>query len=315
MRGDTLRTISERYYGTRELSSVIYGANIGTVGKDPNTIEIGMSLAIPCRDGFMPPLPGAFSTITEPREANGQSPAPQFLAKSGGAAFMSQNGNGVIPDILAAALRKGGYRDSLEMERPANSDTILRLAAMEASTLLSFPWIKPDCDTPSHLSAQSTDLCKNFVFSDPLFETTLGLFTRADAAQTTSTSASDLSGSRFCLPQFHSDTLLRSMGLTVEAEDITRAPDFNTCVTGLLSGMYNVIVADYQSYSTFYRGHPAEVVDISLFARQVTLHAVAYRKNPDALSVLQIANSGLEQIMASGEWFGIVQEHLSPRTN
>ena len=51
-KGDTLRLISERYYGARELSPVIYEANSGVIGANANAIEIGMSLSIPCRDGI-----------------------------------------------------------------------------------------------------------------------------------------------------------------------------------------------------------------------------------------------------------------------
>jgi len=47
--GDTLRLISEKYYGVRDLSPIIYEANMGVIGANPNTIEIGMELAIPCR--------------------------------------------------------------------------------------------------------------------------------------------------------------------------------------------------------------------------------------------------------------------------
>ncbi len=47
-RGDTLRVIAERVYGTRDMSSVIYNANRGVVGSNPNNIKIGMRLNIPC---------------------------------------------------------------------------------------------------------------------------------------------------------------------------------------------------------------------------------------------------------------------------
>ncbi|MCF6304278.1 MAG: transporter substrate-binding domain-containing protein [Rhodobacteraceae bacterium] len=46
--GDTLRLIAERVYGARDLSPVIYNANRGVVGGNPNNIRIGMRLNIPC---------------------------------------------------------------------------------------------------------------------------------------------------------------------------------------------------------------------------------------------------------------------------
>ncbi len=46
--GDTLRLIAERVFGERDLSPVIFKANRSVVGGNPNNIEIGMVLTIPC---------------------------------------------------------------------------------------------------------------------------------------------------------------------------------------------------------------------------------------------------------------------------
>ncbi len=315
MRGDTLRLIAERYYGTRDLSPIIYQANMTVVGENPNVIEIGMNLVIPCRDGIKMPMPGAFLALAAPPPPAAGAAAPRFLAKTGATPFMNQDGSGIIPDILGAALRKGGYRADLGLERIGSSGDILRVSGRDSGALLSFPWIKPECDKPDTLTAQSRNLCQNFVFSDPLYEITLGLFTSSDNALASADAAAEFAGKSFCIPQFHTDDLLRRTGISDLRGALTFAPNFENCIDGVLDGTFDVVVADYQSFKTYYKAEPAVITDIPAFARQTTLHAVAYAQNREALDALELANAGLGQIMASGEWFSIVKQHLSPRTN
>ncbi len=313
MPGDTLRLIAERYYGTRDLSPIIYEANIAVVGADPNTIEIGMRLAIPCRDDIKIPLPTAFlATIGEP-ESN--SPVRRFLAKTGDTPFMSSDGSGIIPDILGAALRKGGYRAGLEVERVGSNGAILRQSSQDETTLLSFPWVMPDCGNPAALSPQSEILCQDYEFSVPLYEITLGLFVRSNDALARAATTDGFAGKSFCIPQFHNDDLLRRIGVSLAETTQTRTGDFGTCVNALLSGNTDVIVADYQSLATYYDGEASLIADIPAFAWQTTMHAIASTQNPEALNVLEMANNGMRQILASGEWFAIVKQHMPAHVN
>lgn len=72
--GDTLRLIAERVYGSRDLSPVIYNANRGVVGGNPNNIEIGMQLNIPCgsagvaSEAVVTVVTGATAVIVESAE-------------------------------------------------------------------------------------------------------------------------------------------------------------------------------------------------------------------------------------------------------
>lgn len=52
--GDTLRKIAEKYYGSRDRSGQIFSANRRQIGANPNQIEPGMRLYIPCSDPGLP---------------------------------------------------------------------------------------------------------------------------------------------------------------------------------------------------------------------------------------------------------------------
>ena len=310
--GDTLRLISERYYGTRELSPTIYNANITIVGDNPNAIEIGMMLEIPCRDGMQMPEPTAFLALVSTE--NDANLAPTFFAKAGATPFMGRDSSGLLPDILAAALHKGGYAGSLDITRTDSTSDMLQ-ASTQPGAMLAFPWVMPECGVQNALSPQSAYLCENYTFSDPLYEVTLGIFTHSDSPLIAAESPAAFAGSTICVPQFHTDDLLRANGI-IGARDISvnLVPDIATCLDGLTNGTYDAMVADYQSIKEF-SPEEARLVDVPAFAKTTTLHAVAYSMNPAALDVLEMTNAGLKQILSSGEWFGIVNQHLATMSN
>lgn len=314
--GDTLREISQSYYGSRDFSAIIYRENIDIIGDDPNTIEIGMNLSVPCREGMQMPLETAFLAVSDPAENSAALAlpagfAPKFLAKAGNSPFISSDSTGILPDILAAALRSGGYTDELDLSRPEAAPEVMELAALPGS-LLTFPIVKPDCGTPALISAQSQMLCENFAFSNPLFEITLGVFTRAETPLIESLASGEYTGMRFCIPSFHNDNLLRAHGIMSQDISATVEPGLQSCLTKLQSGEYEAVVADYMSIMAL---QPDGVVDMPDFAKKTTLHAVAHTRNPEALATLQIVNAGLRAILDSGEWFGIVNARLPVRMN
>ncbi len=313
MPGDTLRLIAEQYYGARGFSPIIYNANTGLIGPDPNTIEIGMELAIPCRDDMQIPMATGFLTVVEPTEV--PQVLPRFLTKSGGSPFLEQDGSGIIPDILAAALRKSGYQYGIEIDNSGAARQLLNTAATDYAAILSFPWILPDCTQSSSLSDISRELCRDFSFSKPLYEITLGLFARAGDPLVSTSSASDFAGKTICVPRFHNDDLLRRSGIFSVVDSVIYQPGFDSCMAGLLTEKFDVIMADYQSLNTFYDPRTESIADIAAFSQKTTIHAIAFRQNPDAMRVLELVDSGLEEILASGEWFGIVTRYLNNRNN
>ncbi len=311
--GDTLRLISERYYGVRELSPIIYNANTDVIGEDPNTIEIGMELSIPCRDNMHMPQPTAFVALVDTPDSPTAETTSLFLAKAGSTPFIGEDNSGIIPEIIAAALRAGGFETTVETQRPEMALDVLRLSTAP-NALLSFPWIMPKCDGDAPLSPQSAYLCQNYTFSDPLYEITLGIFTKAESPLALATAADAFAGKSICVPQFHTIDILEQNGVLASGAMVETAPDFATCQNGTLNGVYDAFVADYQSFGSLV-SRQSGLADIPAFSQKTTLHAMAYTPNPAAVEVLGILNAGLKKILMSGEWFGIVNEHISPGSN
>lgn len=312
--GDTLRIIAERYYGDRHLSSEIYDVNQGIIGANPNAVEIGTTLAIPCRDGMAAVQQSAFlATIDQPHAAPGNIPSGYFVAIAGENPFINAQGAGIFPELLAVALRTGGFEERLEIIRSPSSDEVLAETSAQ-SALLSFPWIKPDCSAASRLSENAQNLCRSYTFSDPVYEITLGLFTRAGDPLADAEASEDLSGKNVCIPGFHSDEILRRDAVLNEDISIIRAASFSACRVGLADGSYDAIVADYQSYNLFAADDPA-VVDIPAFATNTTLHAVASIENPEAVKLITIANAGIREMLVTGTWFSIVEAHTTSRVH
>ncbi len=307
-KGDTLRLIAEQYYGSRALSPILYEANADTVGADPNTIEIGMALDIPCREGISLPASASFLNI----DHNATPPTPgQFLVRSGAYPFVDTKNAGIVSRILFAALRRGGYSEALTTRAPESTDAMLQ-AASAGDALLSFPWIKPNCDAGARLSADMARLCANYTFSKPLYEITLGLFTTPDGALGLAPSLQELESSHLCFAEFYDNTLLDTIGLTTNAALATAPAKSNAdCVSGLLAGNYDAIVSDYQSIAALPAAQSAGIVDIPVFAQKTTLHAAAYSKNAEAVATLAQADRGLAGILATGEWFNIVSQGLA----
>ncbi len=75
--GDTLRLIAEHVFGSRDLSPVIYNANRSVVGDNPNNIEIGMRLTIPCDQSS-----GSVRVVTEANAVVVEAPVTETQASA-----------------------------------------------------------------------------------------------------------------------------------------------------------------------------------------------------------------------------------------
>ena len=126
-RGDTLRLIAERYYGTRDASGRIYRANSNRIGENPNLIEPGQVLYIPCADPDNPPVPAKVPSQPErpenPQVVNVSQDAPEV-------------------DALISEL-SDTHADKIPSNRPSetsgNADAGPTDAASEALPMLEMP--------------------------------------------------------------------------------------------------------------------------------------------------------------------------------
>src|SRR5262249_44024106 len=100
---------------------------------------------------------------------------------------------GLIPELLRMSLSRGklsGGRSQIEM-RWTTAAPVKSLLS-DATIDISLPWDGVDCERPNDLVQTSAVLCDNALYSDPLLEVVVGLFTRSESNFTFDTDQSIL---------------------------------------------------------------------------------------------------------------------------
>ncbi len=91
--GDTLRIIAERFYGRRDASTRIYRANAAKIGENPNLIEVGQLLTIPCDDDAAKPQ--------EAQQVRAAPAVPKALVPKPAPAPVAASSAGVVKPMVA----------------------------------------------------------------------------------------------------------------------------------------------------------------------------------------------------------------------
>lgn len=120
--GDTLRIIAEKFYGTREASRRIYRANARKIGPNPNLIEIGQVLYIPCSK----PRETVQAKAVDPSDIATPAEAPTAASSAGVVAQAAQTAPSETaedPDDMAAEeMNMAEAGASHGTEGPTNSE-------------------------------------------------------------------------------------------------------------------------------------------------------------------------------------------------
>ncbi len=294
--GDTLNSIAMAAYGTRQMADGIYSTNTQIIGPDRNTIEIGMILELPCQAG-----PVAVSTETPaatPPPPRIAPDTPALLSVGDFPPFSGIEGRGMINDIVVAALGNSGFGDMFQFFDLRPLDQAAQAAQALPTIVLSYPWVRPDCDNTTGLSAQSRNLCQNYTFSQPVYALQVSLY-----ALDTPVDIHAPTYLEICSTGFYPAAPLAAIYAIVETR-----PSVAICLNGLIAGEFDAIVADSVSVKGFLQTGLVPNPEVTWNA---TLHAIAFNGNPDAMRALALFDQGLEALKQTGEWFAIVSEHLN----
>ncbi|MEM9009888.1 MAG: transporter substrate-binding domain-containing protein [Pseudomonadota bacterium] len=334
VRGDTLNLIAQRAYGVGR-HQLIYEANVETIGRNLNAIEVGMVLNIPCRDGSLGPniavSPVTHETIAqgiEPPAADPTSPppAPDRIAapwvpgpeiriltagNDGPLADEGLPGGGLIAELVRAALRQAApgqrFRIDFVDDREAHLSVLLPSTAFD----LSFPWFGPNCGQPGRLSAEMRQRCADFAFSNPLYEVQMGLYARADGPYVGAADMGALAGARICRPAGFAVFDLEEAGLVSADTAMLRPATAADCFRALAAGDVDIVSVNSLAGDTALAGGDGALARLAGLGTRQTLHVVTSRSNPRGAAYLALLNRGLQEIGASGEWFRIVSRSLS----
>jgi ABC-type amino acid transport substrate-binding protein len=337
--GDNLRLIARSAYGDADLYRAIFEANITTIGKKADLIEIGTVLSIPCDpsaamteviDPAKEPVtePVMITTASAEPEAEPEpEPEPQvttpaaevktfgIVTGNGYAPFTDETlpGGGMVTQLVEMGIFRADpaipYNLTFINDWQAHIDALLPSGAYD----LSFPWIRPDCDSGAMLSAGDQARCDNFVFSAPLYEIVDGFFATRESGLALATKYTDLEGKRICRPEGYTTGVLDAVGLSVPTIELIRPAETEDCFEALIAGKVDLVSIDAEVGDTAIAnlGIANDVQSNPYLTTLQSLHAIAHKSNADAVELVAKLDGGVVEMYESGEWYDIVSTALT----
>jgi hypothetical protein len=222
---------------------------------------------------------------------------------------------GLIPELLRSSLSKarpGGGRSEIEL-RWATAAPVKSLLSDDTIDI-SLPWDGADCERPNDLMQASAVLCDNALYSDPIFEVVVGLFTRADSKFTFATDESIL-GKSICISGDQDMSPLNGQGrdwISQKRVAAVRKPTLLDCASAVQTQEADAFVAsDLEGRYVLDRlglSRDFRMLERPLGIRGV--HVVAAREHVQASELISAVNRGLKQLKETDAYAAIVRTHL-----
>lgn len=217
-----------------------------------------------------------------------------------------------MPHLVEVAYSKAPEHPEFDIayvnDRNAHLTTIMPRGGFD----LTFPWPYPDCSR-TELDAEALNICQNYLASDPIYEMVTEYYSRADSRFAGALVASDLFGASICRPTGMPIVDLESLRLLPDKVTLVRGASPSECLRRLDEGMVDVASMDSSIARTLIQsiGIRQPLVVLERFTRVETLHVLAPKTDPMAQEKLASFNQGLLRISESGEWFEIVNRHIT----
>lgn len=316
--GDTLMKIAKRAYGTDNWR-MIFEANRAVLG-DPDLIEVGDVLRIPCADGTVPTQTPAVVAEASPAAVEAAADEDRPIVLITGNDFPpftdeSLPGRGVFTILVETAAYRADPEKKVEVKFVNDWEAHLDLLLPVLAFVGSFPWSRPDCEQLDTLSAHDRNRCESYDFSDPFYEVVDGFFARVGSGYDEALDYADLKGARICRPEGYSTAHLDAAGLTAPAVVMVRPPLVATCFEQLMAGSVDVVSVDtlVGANAIADMSLDGQVVENANLGAVKELYVLVHKKNPRGREVLDLLNDGLQKMVESGEWYDIVSSYLRER--
>lgn len=320
--GDSLGTIAETAYGTYDYQN-IFNANRNVIGSNPNSLEEGTVLQLPCEDGNIAGAGSAEDIIAEQEQIASSrqtqndvyAPAIRIVTGNNWAPFADEslNGGGFVVRLATTSLHRGGndrdYNVSFVDDWSSHLDTLLPLGAFD----VSLAWYIPDCTKLDLLSEASQRRCTEFDASVPVYEPVVGYFTLPDSDYAGARTLADYEGARFCRMDGYFTNDLEEAGLDGKVE-LVRPVTPADCVEAVLNGTADVTGMEIQSAvdamsSMGLQGN--ELLENTNITSVNTLRFITHKTNPYGRQYIAMLNRGLNEMRESGEWYAVVSSTLA----
>ena len=225
---------------------------------------------------------------------------------------------GLILALVNASLSHAGPSDTARAEidvrwTKAASTPIVSLLS-DPSIHISLPLEGADCERPNDLAQASAVLCDLAIYSDPILQVIVGLFTLSDSAFKFDTDES-IFGKTICIPQGQDVSALNGDGrnwLSQKRVAVLRQPTLVECVGAVQRQEADAFVAnDLEGRYLLGRLGLTQLFRMTerpLGTRGV--HAVVSREHVQASELINALNRGLKQLKQSDAYSAIVRRHV-----
>jgi len=320
--GDTMATIAIAAYGTSNYQP-IFNANRNVI-TNPNALEPGLVLALPCADGSLPNGQSAQEIIAaeEQRAAsvtrsNVYEPPIKIVVGGDWAPFANDEmaDGGMLPRLAATALNRAGnqrdYSISWVNDWDSHLSTLLPLGAFD----VSLGWSHPDCSDRSYEWSEDTKMrCTQFDSTVSTYDVVFGLFTLPESKYASAASYDELEGATVCRMSGWLNYDFEEAGL-IDGENFTRLSPRSSqeCLDAVLTGTADVASFEVQAFSQTMADMGLtsnDIVENSFVNYIVSYRFFAHRSNPFGRQYIAMLNKGLNEMRESGEWYAIVSDSL-----
>ena len=307
--GDTLREIAATAYGNDDFRP-IFKNNKEAIGRNPNVIEIGIVLRLPCPDGTMPDSEPAV-VIKEVAE---DSTVISFVTANGYLPYTDESlpDQGLFTALVERAMLRANpeqtYTVTFVNDWAAHLEALLPSMAFDAS----FPWTRPGCETQKGLTAIEFYSCHNYVYSNPFYEIVDGFFTLSGGRYDDVIHYTDLAGARLCRPEGYSTSHLAEANLLPPVITLSQPDSAADCFDLLMEGVVDVVALDTRAASHVIGalGLIGQVSENAVLSSIVPLQVAVHAENPNADELIADLNSGLILMQESGEWRDMISDAL-----
>lgn len=328
VKGDTLNSIAVRAYKVGNYR-VIQRANRSQL-PNGNIIEIDQRLLVPCLDGSGPQTVeeyiarGGLVEVPEPQLTRAQplsEVAPlsksriKFLTGSDYAPFTDEDmpEGGMITELVRRAMEDADEAQDFRITFVNDWGPHLSVLLPEGAFDMGFPWFKPDCTKVALLSAGMQSRCRDFLFSDPFFEVSIGYYVDKSSSLAAAKTYGDLTGKVICRPRGYFTFDLEQEGLSEPNIIMLTLPTPEGCFKALRDGVADVVslntwLAEEEMVKLNTKDQTLELKDLGTIQ---TLHVITPKSNPNGSAYLALVNKGLSDLKQSGEWFEVVSRQLT----
>ncbi|MEM9971042.1 MAG: LysM peptidoglycan-binding domain-containing protein [Pseudomonadota bacterium] len=323
--GDTLGSIADAAYGTFDYQQ-IFNANRNQI-TNPNDIEIGTVLQLPCADGSLPNAASAREIIAQQeaiqadttRTSSAFEPPIKFVTANGWAPFVGENlrGGGMLSRLASTALNRGGNsrEHSIQFvdDWGSHLETLLPLGAFD----IGIAWYIPNCTKIDMLSEGMKKRCNELDGSLPVYETVVGFFTMPGNDYDGVRNYADFAGARICRPEGWFTFDLEEQGLIEPVVEMVIPKSVNDCFEAMQRGEVDVVPLEIESVAAAVDelGLEGQLSQNPYLTNLLELRFVAHKTNPRGRVYLALINRGLTEMRESGEWYAIIADSLAEFNN